>query len=426
MSIAEIQFFVKDCNPKSFDFNECKFKIISYDTKFDNFISFNNNNSITDKTELKSDIEYCIKVLIKGEILGIGSFILSKNTFDKKIKNIKINNINLTLSFAVLNKYFKIPISKNNQFKISISLEIKINYKKKRLKFKKINPIKNRILRINRNEKTPLLKNNNNLFLSLTSRSNKSYKSYQNNSFSKFKREQHSSNYSSFNKIEFEKDSYINSFEKSNSENEKSFIDSIIFDNDDIFNNDNNDNIIKEKNNLNKEIELNDYEIKEKINIILKELFNIIKEKNNRIKECIINNIKLKNSFNNCNNKIKVIRMKENKLFEIKEKNIFKDEILIYQRENLNKIINNNLKIKKIENEMINNILENNYYLLFYSLNHEIIKNLLIKAIKSNLDLYIDLNEYFNEEGINIFRKICKKYNLIKDDNSQIDEDPNE
>ena len=75
---------------------------------------------------------------------------------------------------------------------------------------------------------------------------------------------------------------------------------------------------------------------------------------------------------------------------------------------------------------MINNILENNYYLLFYSLNHEIIKNLLIKAIKSNLDLYIDLNEYFNEEGINIFRKICKKYNLIKDDNSQIDEDPNE
>ena len=385
MSIAEIQFFVKDCNPKSFDFNECKFKIISYDTKFDNFISFQNNDSITDKTELKTDIKYCIKALIKGEILGIGSFILPKNTFDKKIKNIKINNINLTLSFAVLNKYFKIPISKNNQFKISISLEIKINYKKKRLKFKKINPIKNRILRINRNEKTPLLKNNNNLFLSLTSRSNKSYKSYQNNSFSKFKREQHSSNYSSFNKIEFEKDSYINSFEKSNSDNEKSFIDSIIFDNDDIFNNDNNDNIIKEKNNLNKEIELNDYEIKEKINIILKELFNIIKEKN-----------------------------------------IFKDEILIYQRENLNKIINNNLKIKKIENEMINNILENNYYLLFYSLNHEIIKNLLIKAIKSNLDLYIDLNEYFNDEGIKIFRQICNKYNLIKDDNSQIEEDPNE
>ena len=81
MSIAEIQFIVKDCYPNNFDFNECKFKIISHDTKFDNFISFQNNNNITDKTELKSDIEYCIKVLIKGEILGIGSFILPKKNF---------------------------------------------------------------------------------------------------------------------------------------------------------------------------------------------------------------------------------------------------------------------------------------------------------------------------------------------------------
>ncbi len=422
MSIAEIQFIVNDCYPNNFDFNECKFKIISHDTKFDNFISFNNNNSITDKTELKSDIEYCIKVLIKGEILGIGSFILPKKTFDKKLTNLNINHINITLSFSVLNKYFKIPISKYNEFKISISLEIKINYKNKRLKFKKISPIKNNILRINRNKKTPNLKNNN-MFLSLTNRTNKSYKSYQNNSFSRFKIEQQSSNNSSFNRKEYQRYYFINSFEKSNSDVDKSFIDSIIVDNDDSINN---DNIIKEKEILNKESELKDYEIKEKINLILKDLFNIIELKNNKLNECINSNIKLSDSFNNYNKKIKVIRMKENKVYEIKEKNKIRNEIL-YQRENLNRIINNNLKIKRIENEIINKIIENNNnYLIFCSLNCEIIKNLLIKTIRNNLDLYIDLNEYFNDEGIKIFRQICNKYNLIKDDNSQIEEDPNE
>ena len=422
MSIAEIQFFVKDCYPKNFDFNECEFKIISNDTKFDNFISFQNNNSITDKTELKSDINYSIKALIKGEILGISSFILPKKTFDKKLTNLKFSNINLTLSNAVLNKHFKIPINKKNQLKISISLEIKINYKNKRLKFKKIKQIKNNIVRTNRNEKTPQLKNNN-MFLSLTSRSNKSYKSYQNNSFSKFKKEQQSSTNSSLNKIEYQRYYCINSFEKSNSDSDKTVIDSIIIDNDDSFNN---DNVIKEKTILTKDNELKDYEIKDKINLILKDLFHIIQEKNNKLNECIINNFKLRNSLNNYNNKIKVVRMKENKLCEIKEKNILKNEILINQRENLNKIINHNLKIRKIENELINKIIENNNYLIFCSLNYEIIKNLLIKAIRNNLDLYIDLNEFFNDEGITIFRRICKKYNLIKDENSQIEEDQNE
>ena len=425
MSITEIQFSVIDCNPKTFDFSDCYFKIISHDTKFDNTISYLQKNSITDKTELKSDIKYCIKVMTKGEIIGIGSFILPKRTFDKKLKHIKYNNINLTLSHSILNKYFKIPIQQK-QFQISITLDVNIKYITKKSKFKKINSIIKSIPITHRFHSPSKIKLEiNNIYLPLTSRSNKSSK--KNNSFYKLKRDYILGN-NSFIKKELlftQRHSLLNSFEKVHSDSDKTIIDSIIVDNEDDSFEDN--DILKEKLNFNKDENIADNEIQDKINSVYKDLYNIIQEKNNKLQECIVNNIKLGKSYNNYNQKIRVVRKKDNNLNKLKEKYKIKNDVYVYQNDNINRIIEKSLEIKKIEVDLIDKIFDNNPDIIFSSLNSEIIKNLLIKTIRNNLDLYIDLGEYFSDEGIQIFREICKKYNLIYDGNSfQIDEDPNE
>ena len=118
-------------------------------------------------------------------------------------------------------------------------------------------------------------------------------------------------------------------------------------------------------------------------------------------------------SYNNYNQKIRVVRKKDNNLNKLKEKYKIKNDVYVYQNDNINRIIEKSLEIKKIEVDLIDKIFDNNPDIIFSSLNSEIIKNLLIKTIRNNLDLYIDLGEYFSDEGIQIFREICQKYGLI-------------
>ena len=398
MSITEIKFSIKEYKPIIFNFSDCCFQIYSQDTKFEKCIFYHQNNYVTDKTELKSDIKYFVKAMIEGEIFGIASFIIPRKIFYKKIKVFNINNLELTLSESILNKYFETPILKNPEFKLSISLQMNLNYIVKKVDFKK------KIIK----KKLPITQKHANSFSKFrknkTSNNTicKSHNS-KNNSFSNLM------NYSYYKrKIPLtQRQNGPNTLNYSKTQSDISVIDSVLVDNDEL-SDENND--IKTKLNFNLEEYPSDSEIQNKIKTLSGNLFELIKEKNLKLQEHINCHIKLGKSFENYNKKIKVIMKKNNKLKLMKENNIFKNEIEVNSKDNYEKIYKQSIKNKKKEFEIIESIFKDN---ITYSFNSERIKNLLLKTIKCNLDLSIDLTEYFSDEGIQIFREICQKYGLI-------------
>jgi hypothetical protein len=199
----------------------------------------------------------------------------------------------------------------------------------------------------------------------------------------------------------------LNTLNYSKTQSDISVIDSVLVDNDEL-SDENND--IKTKLNFNLEEYPSDSEIQNKIKTLSGNLFELIKEKNLKLQEYINCHIKLGKSYENYNKKIKVIMKKNNKLKLLKENNIFKNEIEVNSKDNYEKIYKQSIKNKKKEFEIIESIFKDN---ITYSFNSERIKNLLLKTIKCNLDLSIDLTEYFSDEGIQIFREICQKYGLI-------------
>ena len=317
MSILQITFTIKEYNPITFNFTNCYFQIYSDETKFEKCIFYPQNNSVMDKTELKNNLKYFVKAMTEGEIFGIASFIIPRKIFDKKLKIYNLNNIELTLSEAILNKYFQIPIIQKPEFKMSISLKININYVKKKLNFEICY-------------------------------------------FSNYKKKIPLSHRQT--KLNFEKDDYPS-----------------------------------------------DKEIKDRIRILSENLFNSIIEKNIIIKNYINNNIKLGKSYENYHKKLNDIIKKKNKLNLIKENNNFKNDN-INLNDDYKTIYKKNIEKKKKEFEIINKIFKDN---ITYSFQTERVRNLLLKTIKSNLDLSIDLTELFSDEGITIFREICQKYGLI-------------
>ena len=300
MSISEIKFTIKEYNPLTFNFTNCYFQIYSDDTKFEKCIYYPQNNSVMDKTELKNNLKYFVKAMTEGEIFGIASFIIPRKIFDKKLKLYNFNNIELTLSEAILNKYFQIPIIQKPEFKISISLQININYVLKKLNFekkiiKKKYPIKN-------------YKSNSTFKLRINNRSNNSSLINKSNSSLKINQSKTSMNHHSFPKFCYfsnykkkipltQRQTKLNCFNYSDTQSDISVIDSILIDNDEL----NDDNYIELKTKLN--FEKDDYpsdkEIKDRIRILSENLFNSIIEKNIIIKNYINNNIKLGKSYEN-------------------------------------------------------------------------------------------------------------------------------
>ena len=410
MSILQITFTIKEYNPITFNFTNCYFQIYSDETKFEKCIFYPQNNSVMDKTELKNNLKYFVKAMTEGEIFGIASFIIPRKIFDKKLKSYNLNNIELTLSEAILNKYFQIPIIQKPEFKISISLQININYVLKKLNFekkiiKKKYPIKN-------------YKSNSTFKLRINNRSNNSSLINKSNSSLKINQSKTSMNHHSFTKFCYfsnykkkipltQRQTKLNCFNYSDTQSDISVIDSILIDNDEL--NDDNYIELKTKLNFDKDDYPSDKEIKQRITILSENLFNSIKEKTIILKNYINNNIKLGKSYENYHKKLNDIIKKKNKLNLIKKNNNFKkDNISLIDdyKNNYKK----NIEKKKKEFEIINKIFKDN---ITYSFQTERVRNLLLKTIKSNLDLSIDLTELFSDEGITIFREICQKYGLI-------------
>ena len=125
-------------------------------------------------------------------------------------------------------------------------------------------------------------------------------------------------------------------------------------------------------------------------------------------------------------NKLNIVLKKKEKINEFKIKKKIKVE-LNKKKIWKNKIVDNFVKGKEYEFQVVDKIFGD--YKKKENEKEKIKKviNLLIKTIQSNLDLDINLNDIFNNEGIRQFRILCQKFGLIESLlPNQIKEDPNE
>ena len=130
MSKYQISFKLLDYKPIIPDNIDYSFQILSYDTKFRDYISLATNNKITDFTNYKKNIKYIIKLIKKGKILAVGNLTINQDLLSKKIKQKKYNNINLFITENNYKKIFpNINISKVSKYQAGISLSIEVNIK---------------------------------------------------------------------------------------------------------------------------------------------------------------------------------------------------------------------------------------------------------------------------------------------------------
>ena len=174
MSKYQISFKLLEFKPIMPNLNDYSFQLLSYDTKFKDYLSLTTNCKITDSTNLKKSLKYIIKLIKKGKILGVGNFSINQELITKKIKQKKYNNINL---FITDNNYKKIfpntDLSKLNKYQtgITVSIEININYniKEKNISLKKLKLMRrNFSYQEKANNKDASIKSSNNITTSTT------------------------------------------------------------------------------------------------------------------------------------------------------------------------------------------------------------------------------------------------------------------
>ena len=174
MSKYQISFKLLEFKPIIPDLTDYSFQLLSYDTKFKDYLLLAANSKITDSTNLKKNLKYIIKLMKKGKILGVGNFTINQELITKKIKQKKYNNINL---FITENNYKKIfpntDLSKLNKYQTGLTISIEINIKYN-VKDKDINLKKWKLMRRNfsyqekENNKDASIKSSNNFTTSTT------------------------------------------------------------------------------------------------------------------------------------------------------------------------------------------------------------------------------------------------------------------
>ena len=174
MSKHQISFKLLEFKPIIPDLTDYSFQLLSYDTKFKDYLLLAANSKITDSTNLKKNLKYIIKLMKKGKILGVGNFTINQELITKKIKQKKYNNINL---FITENNYKKIfpntDLSKLNKYQTGLTISIEINIKYN-VKDKDINLKKWKLMRRNfsyqekENNKDASIKSSNNFTTSTT------------------------------------------------------------------------------------------------------------------------------------------------------------------------------------------------------------------------------------------------------------------
>jgi len=445
MSKIEISFNIINYKPNYFNFNEYYFEFVCDETKFKDVIEYSKKNIITDKTEIKSNLKYFIKVFYKKELIGLTNFIIPQKYLFKNKKSfcINYNNLKLTMSDFHLKKLFPNNNNNNNnniQLGISIDIKItfkflqkKINFSYKKTPYYKINNKKNFLYNYNNNYNNTNNINLNNIdfkthretSLNSTINTNRSAKTpiYMRKKLNNMNFENQNNNFNLFNNV------------KSNNENEDeddlTVIDSVLIDNEYTYENDNESNDLKKKlnfNNINNNVDSEIPNDNDLVNLIEKskeKYFDNLIEKNKELNNVCERHCKLIQSLNNYQNKLKEIKIKKIKIEnKINTNNI--NNIIADFNKNQNYFINKQLDIKEKENKLFDEIyfylednINKNYDNNFTNNNNNNNNNLnkkelLIKSIKNIMDLDVDLDKCFEPEDIKKFQNICEKYGIIE------------
>ena len=435
MSKIEISFNIINYKPNYFNFNDYYFEFVCDETKFKDIIEYSKKNIITNKTEIKTNLKYFIKVFYKKELIGLTNFIIPQKYLFKKKKsfNININNLKLTMSEFHLKKLF--PNNNNNNNNLGISIDIKISFK---FIQKKINFSYKKISNYKINNKKNFLYNYNNIYNNTSN-----YNNFNNNEFKTHRETSLNSTINTnrsaktpiymrkkLNNMNYSEQNLKNNFNyfnknENDDEDDLTVIDSVLIDNEFTYENDNESNDLKKKLNFNNN---NNFEIpndKDLINLIEKtkdKFFDNLIEKNKELNNVCERHCKLIKSLNNYQNKLKEIKIKKIKLEnKINSNNI--NNIIANINKNQNDFINKQLDIKEKENKLFDELYfyledninkNNNFYTNNNNNNSLNKKELLIKSIKNIMDLDVDLDKCFEPEEIKKFQNICEKYGIIE------------
>ena len=435
MSKIEISFNIINYKPNYFNFNEYYFEFVCDETNFKDIIEYSKKNIITNKTEIKSNLKYFIKVFYKKELIGLTNFIIPQKYLFKKKKsfNININNLKLTMSEFHLKKLFP-NNNNNNNNNLGISIDIKISFK---FIQKKINFSYKKISNYKINNKKNFLYNYNNIYNNTSN-----YNNFNNNEFKTHRETSLNSTINTnrsaktpiymrkkLNNMNYSEQNLKNNFNyfnknENDDEDDLTVIDSVLIDNEFTYENDNESNDLKKKLNFNNN---NNFEIpndKDLINLIEKtkdKFFDNLIEKNKELNNVCERHCKLIKSLNNYQNKLKEIKIKKIKIEnKINSNNI--NNIIANFNKNQNDFINKQLDIKEKENKLFDelyfyledNINKNNNFYTNNNNNSLNKKELLIKSIKNIMDLDVDLDKCFEPEEIKKFQNICEKYGIIE------------
>ena len=136
MSVIHILFELVKYQPEWFDFNSYYLEVSCEETHFHEFMYFNQQNHICDKTEIKIDLQYYFKLMKKQELFGIANLTIPRKIFAKKKTNLNFDNLIFSISEYDLKKIFP---EKNLYENLSIGVLVKINYYQKKFKLKRYN-----------------------------------------------------------------------------------------------------------------------------------------------------------------------------------------------------------------------------------------------------------------------------------------------
>ena len=125
MSFIHISFEIINYKPEWFDFNNYYLEISCEETNFHDFMYFDKLNNICDKTEIKIDLQYCLKLMKKKEIFGIANMTIPQKVFANKKTHLNFANLIFSISEYDLKKIF--PENSLNE-NLSIGVFVKINY----------------------------------------------------------------------------------------------------------------------------------------------------------------------------------------------------------------------------------------------------------------------------------------------------------
>ena len=131
MSLTQLTFELTGYYPSTYNFNGYSFHIMPDETKFNGIIIYETRNTVNNRIDVKTDVNYFIKAMYAGELVGIANFKVPSSAFYKKSKCLTFPKLRLTIS-----EYTKKKLFANQKEKVlSVDLKITFSYIEKHIIF---------------------------------------------------------------------------------------------------------------------------------------------------------------------------------------------------------------------------------------------------------------------------------------------------